>query len=189
MKEIRLTVGQMCRLAASAILIRAILVLAALAIAGGRLRAQETADAPLLTVDQAVEIALANNRSLKVARLDVDKSKWQVAEIKTNRLPVIKSYIFAARQPEFSKLRIQRRNIRDDRERSNSAEKHSNSIFDRNRRFAAFSNRATDQPALQDQSWYSHAGVRIGIRKPGISREASISRGGCEAGLLCRASE
>ena len=95
-EEARLTVGQMYRLAAGAIRIRAILVLAALAIAGARLRAQDTADAPLLTVDQAVEIALGNNRSLKVARLDVDKSKWQIAEIKTNRLPVIKSYIFAA---------------------------------------------------------------------------------------------
>lgn len=88
--------GRTCRMAARAIRIRAILILAALTLAAGSLTAQETADVPLLTVDQAVEIALANNRSLKIARLDVDKSKWQVAEIKTNRLPVLKSYIFAA---------------------------------------------------------------------------------------------
>jgi len=89
-------VGRTCRRAARAIRIRAIIILATLTVAGGRLMAQETADVPLLTLDQAVEIALANNRTLKIARLDVDKSKWQVAEIKTNRLPVLKSYIFAA---------------------------------------------------------------------------------------------
>jgi hypothetical protein len=60
------------------------------------LNAQEINDRPLLTVDQAVQIAIDNNRSLKLASLDVEKSKWQLAEVKTNRLPVIKSYIFAA---------------------------------------------------------------------------------------------
>jgi outer membrane protein len=58
--------------------------------------AQETTTAPLLTVDQAVQIAIANNRGLKIASLDIDKSKWQTAEVKTNRLPVFKTYVFAA---------------------------------------------------------------------------------------------
>jgi outer membrane protein len=58
--------------------------------------AQETATAPLLTVDQAIQIAIANNRGLKITSLDIDKSKWQIAEAKTNRFPVIKTYIFAA---------------------------------------------------------------------------------------------
>ena len=41
----------------------------------------------LLTLDQAIQLAVANNRTLKVASLEVDKSKWQIAEIKTKRLP------------------------------------------------------------------------------------------------------
>jgi outer membrane protein TolC len=62
-------------------------------------------DVPLLTVDQAVKIAIENNYSLKIASLDVEKSKWQVAEAKTNRLPAFKTYFFAARDlnsPEFT---------------------------------------------------------------------------------------
>jgi outer membrane protein TolC len=41
----------------------------------------------LLTLQQAIQLASANNRSLKITSLDVDKSKWQVAEVKTKRLP------------------------------------------------------------------------------------------------------
>jgi len=41
----------------------------------------------VLTLDDAIRLAIANNRSLKVASLEVDKSKWQVAEVKTKRLP------------------------------------------------------------------------------------------------------
>ena len=54
-------------------------------------------DLPLLTVDEAVKLAIANNLSLKIAGLDVDKSKWQVAEAKTNRLPIFKTYLFASK--------------------------------------------------------------------------------------------
>jgi outer membrane protein TolC len=54
----------------------------------------ETADSPpLLTLDEAIQIAIANNRSLKIASLDVDKSKWQVAAAKTHRLPTINGYL------------------------------------------------------------------------------------------------
>jgi outer membrane protein len=61
------------------------------------LAAQEAAPVPpLLTVDQAVQIAIANNVSLKIANLDVDKSKWQVAAAKTRRLPAISTYLFAS---------------------------------------------------------------------------------------------
>jgi outer membrane protein TolC len=38
-------------------------------------------------LDDAIRLAIANNRSLKIANLDIDKSKWQVAEVKTKRLP------------------------------------------------------------------------------------------------------
>jgi outer membrane protein len=51
---------------------------------------------PLLTVDQATQIAVANNISLKIANLDVDKSKWEVAAAKTRRLPAISTYVFAS---------------------------------------------------------------------------------------------
>jgi outer membrane protein TolC len=69
-------------------------------------RAQEPAgDVPVLTVDDAVTLAIANNLSLKIAGLDVDKSKWQVREAKTNRLPIFKTYLFASKDlnsPEFT---------------------------------------------------------------------------------------
>jgi outer membrane protein TolC len=48
---------------------------------------QETDTANLLTLQEAIRLALTNNRSLKIANLDVDKSKWQIAEFKTKRLP------------------------------------------------------------------------------------------------------
>lgn len=54
------------------------------------------APVPLLTLDQAVQIAIANNRNLKIAGLDVDKSKWQIASAKSERLPVTKAYLFAS---------------------------------------------------------------------------------------------
>ncbi len=62
-------------------------------------------NAPLLTLDEALRIATANNISLKIASLDVDKSKWQLAEAKTNRLPAFKTYLFASgdlNSPEFT---------------------------------------------------------------------------------------
>jgi outer membrane protein len=49
---------------------------------------QETTEGSnVLTLQQAIQLSLANNRSLKITSLDVDKSKWQVAEMKTKRLP------------------------------------------------------------------------------------------------------
>lgn len=58
--------------------------------------AQEYSHPPSLTVDQAIQIALANNLSLKIASLDVDKSKWSIAQARTRRLPEIKTYLFAS---------------------------------------------------------------------------------------------
>jgi len=48
---------------------------------------QDIQPSHLLTLDDAIRLAIANNRSLKIANLDIDKSKWQVAEVKTKRLP------------------------------------------------------------------------------------------------------
>ena len=59
--------------------------------------AQDAATPPaVLTLDHAVEIAIANNRNLKIAALDVDKSKWQIASAKADRLPMAKAYLFAS---------------------------------------------------------------------------------------------
>ena len=52
----------------------------------GKSPAQESAPR-LLTLDEAIQLAVSNNRTLKVTSLEVDKSKWQIAETKTKRLP------------------------------------------------------------------------------------------------------
>jgi len=64
-------------------------VLTCLAVIGffstGKVAAQ---DSPrLLTLEEAIQIAVVNNRPLKIATLEVDKSRWQIAETKTKRLP------------------------------------------------------------------------------------------------------
>src|SRR5689334_20654031 len=62
--------------------------LIAAALLTGVMVAQDASSAPrLLTLDDAVQLALANNRSLQIANLEVEKSKWQIAETKTKRLP------------------------------------------------------------------------------------------------------
>jgi len=50
----------------------------------------------LLTLDEAIHIAVANNRSLKIAALEVDKSKWQIAEVKTKRLPSLSGSVLGS---------------------------------------------------------------------------------------------
>jgi outer membrane protein len=70
-------------------------------VAGGLLaavaRAQETSSGPeLLTADQAVKIAVANNRYLKIVTLDLDISKDKVAVAKTHRYPAMSVYTFAS---------------------------------------------------------------------------------------------
>src|SRR3974390_76228 len=57
---------------------------------------QNSTDTPVLSLDSAVKIALANNRELRIAGLDVEKSKWQVAASKTKRLPSFNTYLLAS---------------------------------------------------------------------------------------------
>jgi outer membrane protein len=64
-----------------------ILRVALLALLGAGATAGQESASNVLTLDDAIRLAVANNRSLKVASLEVDKSKWQVAEVKTKRLP------------------------------------------------------------------------------------------------------
>lgn len=56
----------------------------------------EPAGPDVLTVDDAVKIALANNRSLKIVSLNLDISKQEVAAAKTKRLPSFDVYTFAS---------------------------------------------------------------------------------------------
>jgi outer membrane protein len=49
-----------------------------------------------LTVDQAVQIALANNRNLKIVSLSLDSSKEKLAAEKTRRLPSFNTYVFGS---------------------------------------------------------------------------------------------
>ena len=57
-------------------------------VSGSYANAQEAAPgAPLLTLQEAIQLGLANNRTLRVAALEVEKSKWEIAEFKTKRLP------------------------------------------------------------------------------------------------------
>lgn len=51
-----------------------------------------SSDPQLLTVDEAVNIALANNRYLKIVTLDLDISKDKVSAAKTKRLPATNVY-------------------------------------------------------------------------------------------------
>ena len=48
---------------------------------------QPSNEAAELPLDDAVQIALNHNRPVQIAKLDVTKSQWQVAETKTKRLP------------------------------------------------------------------------------------------------------
>ena len=59
--------------------------------------AQEHADAAaVLTLDQAIQLALANNRNLKIVSLSLDNSREQVSIARTQRLPAFNSYVFGS---------------------------------------------------------------------------------------------
>lgn len=65
--------------------------------AASRLVAQDaTPAADLLTIDQAVKIALANNLYLKIVNLDLDISKDKIAAAKTHRYPAFNIYAFGS---------------------------------------------------------------------------------------------
>jgi len=50
----------------------------------------------VLTLKEAIQIGIDNNRSLKIATLEVDKSRWQIAETKTQRLPSFSTTVLAS---------------------------------------------------------------------------------------------
>ena len=89
--------GRTARAVCSRICSLVLSCLTAAALSSGQIAAQDSVPAPaLLTLDDAVQIALANNRSLKVATLELDKSKWQIAELKTKRLPSFSNTILGS---------------------------------------------------------------------------------------------
>ena len=57
--------------------------------------AQAPSAAPELSLEDAVQIALSKNRTVQIAKLDVSKSQWQVAETKTKRLPAFSTDLLA----------------------------------------------------------------------------------------------
>ena len=64
------------------------LVVVALLSEAPRVMAQAaSSEPPLLTLQEAIQLGIANNRTLRVATLEVEKSKWEIAEFKTKRLP------------------------------------------------------------------------------------------------------
>src|SRR5690349_21478093 len=75
----------------------AIAFLTASAMCGPLAGPQDSGGGPdTLTVDQAVKIALANNRTLKIVSLNLDISKEKLAAAKTRRLPSFSIYTFAS---------------------------------------------------------------------------------------------
>jgi outer membrane protein len=52
-------------------------------------------DLPLLTLDEAVHIATANNTDIRISKLGVTKASETVAQAKTNYLPQLSTYVLA----------------------------------------------------------------------------------------------
>jgi outer membrane protein len=66
-------------------------------VTGMMLLGQEPAGSvPILRLSQAIQIAVDNNRPVNIAKLDILKSKWEVAQTKTKRFPAITTYLFAS---------------------------------------------------------------------------------------------
>jgi len=58
----------------------------------GQAVAQSSPDAPMQTLAQAIDIAVHNNRQLRISGLDVVKARESLAETKTNFFPELKSF-------------------------------------------------------------------------------------------------
>ena len=58
--------------------------------------AEAAADIPVLSLDDAVAEALANNRNVKTASLNVDATREQMFAARTKRLPSFSTYVFGA---------------------------------------------------------------------------------------------
>ena len=75
---------------------RAISIVACAAALAAWVQAEDPIKSDVLSLQQAVDTALANNRSLEMAGLEIDKSRWQLAEFRTKRLPAFSSSVLAS---------------------------------------------------------------------------------------------
>src|SRR5215470_11046361 len=50
---------------------------------------------PLLTLDEAIQIATSRNREVQISVIDITKAKEEVTQVKTNYLPKLESYVLA----------------------------------------------------------------------------------------------
>ena len=57
---------------------------------------EPTSEVPVLSLSQAIQIAVDNNRPVNMAKLEIVKSNWEVAQTKTKRFPAITTYLFAS---------------------------------------------------------------------------------------------
>lgn len=87
-------------------MMRFLILVTSLIMAAQPLAAAQSDEA--LTLDQAIAIALENNRSLRNASLEVEKAQTQVASSRTHRLPSFNSYVLGARQLSNVDLRFER---------------------------------------------------------------------------------
>ena len=72
-------------------------LLASVYTAGASLWAQDVAsDPPELSLQQAIQIALDNNRPAQITQMDITKAHWQVAQAKSKRFPEISTYFFGS---------------------------------------------------------------------------------------------
>ena len=60
--------------------------------AQGQAATPGSADVPTLTLDQALSLAIRNNRQLQISGLDVVKARESLAEVRTNFFPALKSF-------------------------------------------------------------------------------------------------
>jgi outer membrane protein TolC len=84
---------------------RACLIVLLVSLLGRDVAAEESGPAPLLTLDEAIQIAVANNRPLKITNLDIDKAQWALKDTKTKRLPALQTYAFGSAMltsPDFT---------------------------------------------------------------------------------------
>lgn len=75
--------------------VTSILVFASLLLINpGRTQAQEPDryQAESMTLDQAITLALKNNHAIRIARLEVEKSDYEISAAKTSRLPSLHAY-------------------------------------------------------------------------------------------------
>jgi outer membrane protein len=73
--------------------VASVLLLAVSSVAAAQ---ESSGSADTMSVDQAVRLALANNRTLKIVSLSVEGSREKLLAEKTRRLPSFKTYVFGA---------------------------------------------------------------------------------------------